>query len=956
MPATVFKVFMIGCDPCAMEQMRAPLTEVHSGALELRLLSWTDAAALENWVADAELVVLAMERSETTCWALLERIQTDSSQVPVIALVAEDDGGLGHEAVARGAADFLRRGEADPELVTRLVRHVLDSRALNQTRALFQASVENSPDLVCCFTPEGRLTVVNNAYCRYFGRRREDLLGRVFMPTVVQEEWPQVREVMEGLRPDMEPVGVVCRTLRHDGEPRWMDWVVCPVHDPEGRFLCYQTLGRDINELRAREDALRESEGRFRGAFDEAAVGMALIGVDDFRFVRANGALCQLLGYSEDQLRGRTFLDVTYPPDRDSSRERARQLVEGELTGASVLEKRYIGRDGTVIWAMTSTSLVNDSTGRPAYLVSQIQDVTAQRSTREALEESEENYRTLVENAHEGVVVIQEGRVRYANPRMARILGYGEDGLEGLFWQQVVGSSADAPGEGEPAGVGPDEMAVMAFQSRSGGTRWLEANFVDILWGESPARLGFMTDVTDRVEAERHLTYLSQHDALTGLPNLSLFLDRTEQVIRRTRWNERVAALLYLDLDGFQLFNEAHGHAVGDALLQAVAERLNDVLRQGDSVSRVAGDEFAILLTDMAGTEDIPPVAQKVLDTLQPAFEVDGNEFFLTASVGISVYPDVTETDDAQSLLRDAANASYLAKQSGRNTYQFSSRELNVRAFERLSLETDLRRALELDQFELHYQAQANLADGEVIGAEALLRWRHSTAGLMAPLRFIPALEETGLIIPVGEWILREACRQQRAWCEALGRPLRMAVNISAKQLRDPGFAAMVRQAVADTGIAPTDLELEITESCLVENPEQTAAMLRGLADEGIHIAIDDFGTGYSSLSYFRHFPVGTLKIDRSFVNDVTSDPSTVEIVRAIIGMGHSFRATVLAEGVESIGQWLYLRSLGCDRVQGFFLAKPASAEEFEEFIGDPRLLPAGSDKHAADARASLCG
>jgi diguanylate cyclase (GGDEF)-like protein/PAS domain S-box-containing protein len=434
-----------------------------------------------------------------------------------------------------------------------------------------------------------------------------------------------------------------------------------------------------------------------------------------------------------------------------------------------------------------------------------------------------------------------------------------------------------------------------------------------------------------RIDSEGRLAYLAQFDPLTGLPNRALLADRFAQMIVQARRHERPLGVLFIDLDEFKLVNDTLGHAGGDELLKEVAVRLQSAVRNGDTVARISGDEFAVVLADMARTEDAALVAQKILERLGAPVDVLGHEVFVTASVGIAAFPG--DGSDAETLIGAADAAMYRAKQSGRNAYQFFTAEINQRSRARAQLGAELRRALEREEFALVYQPKFRLADRGAGGAEALLRWRHPERGVVSPAEFIPVLEETGLIVPVGEWVLRRACEDLKGWRAAGLDAGPVAVNLSARQFRLPDLDVRLKAVVAETGVDPALIELEITESQLMQDPDHAIRVMRSLREAGMRIAIDDFGTGYSSLAYLTRFPVGSLKIDRSFVASINDDASAGAIVRTIIEMAHTLGFTVVAEGIETEAQADYLRRHRCEQGQGYLFARPMAAADLAALL-----------------------
>ena len=438
---------------------------------------------------------------------------------------------------------------------------------------------------------------------------------------------------------------------------------------------------------------------------------------------------------------------------------------------------------------------------------------------------------------------------------------------------------------------------------------------------------------TFELELERQANF----DGLTGLPNRYLLDDRAAQCIVQAKRSGQRVAVLFLDLDNFKYINDSCGHAGGDALLRAVAARLQGAVRESDTVARLGGDEFVIVLSALAQLEDAGKVAQKVIAAFAEPFAAAGQEFHVTASVGVSVYPE--DGGDSEQLLKHADAAMYRAKEQGGNGLQFYALEMEAQAEERVALQNALCRALERQEFELHYQPQVDLRSGQIRGVEALIRWRRPGIGLVAPDRFISLTEETGLIVPIGEWVLRTACAQAKAWHSAGHTDLQMAVNVSARQFRQQDIAGLVRCVLADTGLGAKYLELELTESVLMKDSEAAVQTLRQLKQLGVSLSLDDFGTGYSSLSYLKGFPIDYLKIDRSFVRELTTDADDAAICNAIIGLAHNLNIKVIAEGVETEAQMNFLRRQGCDEMQGYYFSRPLPALELAQWLATGRRL-----------------
>jgi diguanylate cyclase (GGDEF)-like protein/PAS domain S-box-containing protein len=586
-----------------------------------------------------------------------------------------------------------------------------------------------------------------------------------------------------------------------------------------------------------------------------------------------------------------------------------------------------------------------------------VEDVTAEHELRVQARAHEQRFYDLVQGLDavvwEAEVRGEEIRFTFISDHVAALLGYPvQRWLGHEFWPAVVHpDDHDAvfdfynqilEGDG-----GSRERFEIEYRARraDGGLLWLHDVVHLTPGGEGPGRLrGVTMDISARKEMEVRLAHLANHDPLTGLPNRNLLADRLGQALIAAARHARAAGVLFLDLDRFKVINDSLGHSAGDRLLKAVAERLQDSVREGDTVARLGGDEFIVILDDMAQPQDAALVAQKILESFVQPFHVEVpeaggvQEFFFTTSIGISLYPG--DGEDVDTLLKNADTAMYRAKERGGNSYQFFTPEMDTRARQRLSLENALRNALERREFVLHYQPQIDLATQNVIGVEALLRWNHPEQGLVAPADFIPLLEETGFIVPVGEWVLREACAQATAWRASGLPPLRVAVNLSARQLRHERFADTVAAALADTGMDPGDLELEITESAVMQQVEVSLETLSRVRALGVRLAMDDFGTGYSSLSHLKLLPINTVKIDQSFVRDMPADENDAAIVQAIIVLARTLRLDVIAEGVETKEQLAFLRAHGCDAMQGYLFSRPLPAAEVKPLLDRGMLLP----------------
>lgn len=561
----------------------------------------------------------------------------------------------------------------------------------------------------------------------------------------------------------------------------------------------------------------------------------------------------------------------------------------------------------------------------------------------QALPEAELRYRDLFNGVPMGLYqTTPNGQIIDANPTLLHILGYSDREL--LCTLNVRDLCV------HPEGF---ELLQHVLTSHGGKTRGFIAQLRrydgSIIWTESCTRIvydahgkvlyheGALQDVSERRSAEARMHYLAHHDDLTGLPNRVMFKYRLEQAIAESGRRGTLLALLLLDMDRFKAINDTLGHAVGDNLLKILGGRLSGCVREIDTVSRLAGDEFALILPDLAQAEDAARVAKKILNIFVPPFNVDGHELFMSASIGIAIYP--MDGDNLDVLLRNVDIAMYHAKEHGRNTFQFYATEMNTKAFERLSLENALRHALERNELFLHYQPQVDLRTGKITAVEALLRWRHPELGVISPLQFIPIAEETGMITAIGEWVLHAACAQNKAWQAAGLPPFRIAVNLSARQLRQPSFIHVIERTLQETGLEPGYLELELTESMLMHNTENAIAMLAALDDMGIDLSVDDFGTGYSSLTYLKRLPINALKIDKSFVSDIPGDLDDAAIAATIIVMAHNLGIRVIAEGVETQEQKNFLGERECDVMQGYLFSRPVGPEKIPLlFVSTPAL------------------
>jgi diguanylate cyclase (GGDEF)-like protein/PAS domain S-box-containing protein len=544
----------------------------------------------------------------------------------------------------------------------------------------------------------------------------------------------------------------------------------------------------------------------------------------------------------------------------------------------------------------------------------------------------------MMNSVIDGIVTIgNDDVVESANPAAARIFGCAPHELVGLRVGDLIAASEAPRMTRRRRPAAPVDITALPRQSllevtgrrRDGTTFPLELSVADL--PEPRSLVVTLRDITARKAVEDQIRYHATHDVLTGLPNRALFDDRLATALRHSARHQDMIAVLFLDLDRFKIINDTLGHTIGDTLLVALSRRLRDTVRAEDTVARMGGDEFIFILRGLKSAEDAVKPAQKILDAIRPPFHVGGHELHVTASIGISLHP--ADGPGPDQLLKCADLALYRAKERGRDRIQLYNPALNVRVFEQMVLEGRLRRAIEQCQFVLLYQPQIELDSGELVGFEALLRWRHPELGLVPPDEFVPLAEESGLIEPLGLWVLRTACLQHRAWREARLPPVRLAVNMSARQFQRNGLEERIREVLAETAMDPSRLELELTESVLMQEGDQTASLLANLSELGIGLALDDFGTGYSSLSYLKRFPITRVKIDRSFVRDIATSEGDAAVARAVIAMAHGLGVDVVAEGIETLDQLAVLRRYDCDEGQGYLLGRPVEPAAVPEVM-----------------------
>ena len=764
------------------------------------------------------------------------------------------------------------------------------------------------------------------------GREPQELAGvavrDVTHPAHHEDDGEAMRALAAG---ELNTYSAEKRYLRADGSEAWVALHVTVVRNADGGPQYFLSQMADIGERRAAEQALGQSEERFRSLAAASPVGVFAV-AEDGRLAYANERLREIFDMRGDVLDGAPWLERVPVEDRDrlvGEFRRARAL--GERTSLDVRVVAGIDR-----WARIHMAPVSKGPDEPMGLVGTIEDVTVEVTARMALAAREAEYRMLAEHSTDFLSRHTiDGTFLYASPVSRAMLGWDSDAMLGRTPKQLDMDHPDDMEIIERNWVGAlreerSRTAAYRARRRDGSIVWLETTFRAVRGpgGEALEMVCVSRDISERKSAELELAHRALHDGLTGLPNRALFLDRLGQALRRSRRRDRVVAVVFLDLDRFKLVNDSLGHKAGDRLLVDVAMRLSSALRPSDTLARFGGDELTLLCEDIGDGEDARAIAQRLLETFAEPFIVQDGEAFLQASIGIALSRDGFETPE--DLIRDADAAMYRAKARGQGVELFDeAMRQDVR--DRLALEAALRRGIGRGELRLHCQPLVSLADARIEGFEALVRWEHPERGLVPPGSFIPLAEETGLIVPIGAWVLSEACATLRRIIDETGMAtLQVSVNVSPRQLQQPDFVAQVRAALDDNGLDPSCLVVEITESAIME--AGAAAILRALKDLGVRLAMDDFGTGYSSLAHLRRFPLDVIKVDRSFVAGL-GDGQGSSIAGAIVSLAHALGLRTVAEGIEDEEQRRAVMALGCDVGQGFHFARPMPVDDLTRLL-----------------------
>ena len=790
---------------------------------------------------------------------------------------------------------------------------------------------DNICEPIIYFDRELRYRFVNRAFLAYRGVTREQLIGRTLEEVRGPEFAKQIRPSVElAFTGQQEVLEIHART--GDGTRRWNRTRLIPDFGPSGEVDGVFAVIIDIDDLKIAQAAVAQREGQLRAFMDGIPTPVAYVNVQ-WKYEFVNRAFVEFSEIDLDQIQGRTVREIV--PNEDYERQAA--LLARAFAGEQIEYERlayFAGRPSR--WMQVR--LVPDREGegpiRGAFLL--LYDIQAQKESEAAIERINWVMSSHIDNTPLAVLEWNKDlRLTRWSPRAEAIFGWKAEEIIGTSlrqWKLVfAGDVAEVEAVLQSMLIGERNSATSMNRNmrKDGSVIWCEwqNSVLRDENGELLSILGFAQDVSDRVEAQEKLQAMATHDALTGLPNRVLLQLHLAETLARARHRHQRLAVLFIDLDRFKNVNDSLGHRMGDELLRMIGERLAQALRKGDFLARLGGDEFTVLLEDLSDADGAAQVAAKMLEVIQQVFWVHGHAVHVSASIGLSIFPD--DGDDSDTLLKNADVAMYRAKDAGKNVYQFFAREMGTQQQEQMALETALRWAVKNEELSVKFQPKIHIASGRIVGAEALLRWHDPILGDVAPARFIPLAEESGLIDAMGDWVLRQACRETQSWAAAGLEGMTIAINLSVRQFRDPGLAARIQKIFGETGVDPYRVEFEVTETSVLYDADTVSRVLQVQRELGVRVAIDDFGTGYSSLVHLKRLPIDTLKIDKSFIRDITTDPDDKAISAAIIALAHGLGLDVVAEGVETAEQLAFLTERGCNYYQGHFFSEPLESAEF---------------------------
>lgn len=898
---------------------------------------------LQDWLNDPE-IWLKVIHPEDRSWVFDQtRASTASGEEVEYEYRIVDAAGMIHWVHDRGC--LIRNKGGNVVCREGVIIDITDRKRAEEEIKLgqerFRNIFENASDIIYIHDLDGNYISINDAGERIFGYTREETLGMNMSQIASSEQVAILREKLaKKLTGDAEQTSYEVECTRKDGQKITLE-VNSSVIYKDGKPVAVQGIARDVTERKRVEATIRENEERYRDLFENAN---DLIYTHDLQgnFTSINRAGEKITGYTRDEAVQMHVSQVVAP----DFLEQAKRMIASKIDGdsATAYELEIISKGGQRVSLELSTRLIYLD-GKPIGIQGIGRDITERRRVDEALKASEQRYRQLGEGIlHQIWTARPDGLLDYVNRRTLEYFDRTREEMIGDGWRHMVHpDDLDESLKRWTTALKTGESYETEFRLRrhDGQYRWhvAKATAGRDSFGNINKWFGTNTDIHEQKESEEKLNYYARHDSLTDLPNRPEFMNHLRLAIQRCSENpEARFAVLFLDLDRFKVINDSLGHSVGDKLLIAISGRLKATLRPGDVVARLGGDEFTILLNRTGSEHDVAQVVERIQTRIAEPFLIDNYEVFTTASVGIILSDEFAR--GADDYLRDADAAMYRAKAAGKARYEIFDSEMHVENLNLLQVETDLRHALERDEFEVQYQPIVDLATGVVREFEALIRWRHPINGLVPPADFIEVAEETGLIVPIGMWILETACRQIGEWQENCADRLSVSVNLSARQLMHPSLVQQVEAILAESKLNPWQLKLEVTESTVMEYSEKAQDVLDRLDRLGVHLSTDDFGTGYSSLSYLQSFPFDRLKIDRSFIDKIGKNKKSDAIVKTILMLGSNLGMEVVAEGIETVGQLEFLQELGCQFGQGYYFSRPVDSSVAHRLINtDPRSL-----------------